>query len=101
MASEAFKALDYATRMGAHIVQMSIGRAGMSSYFSPSSAPEGTQLQSEEYMIRSYYTALKPLEEKKILVVASSGVCCGGLALCFVLAKLPSHTCVISRLHHW
>lgn len=76
-------ALDYAHRMGAHIVQMSLG-AAINRYFTPSEPAPSYQAE----WIKTYATALKPLEEKNVLVVASSGKC---PPTCVCICMVPVH----------
>lgn len=67
-ASTVFQALDYAHRMGAHVVSMAIG----STYqygFSPTTPAPSYHAQ----WTASYQQALQPLADKGVLVVVAAG----------------------------
>mmetsp|Transcript_32602 Transcript_32602/g.71993 ORF Transcript_32602/g.71993 Transcript_32602/m.71993 type:complete len:435 (-) Transcript_32602:1981-3285(-) len=67
-ASNVVKAMDYAARMGAHIVSCSFGNS-----YDWSFSPIGPAPTYHADWINTYNTAIKPLANKNILVVAAAG----------------------------
>eukprot|EP00798_Chlamydomonas_sp_ICE-L_P009849 gene9849-7736_t len=68
-ATHAAQAFDYAAKNGAHIVSCSFG----TTYVTQGFTAEGPAPSYHADWIRTYVVALKPLEDKGILVVAASG----------------------------
>ena len=67
-ASTVFQALDYAHRMGAHVVSMAIGSTYQYGFTPTTPAPS-----YHAQWTASYQQALQPLADKGVLVVVAAG----------------------------